>query len=159
MKFEVFAISLGLTLVIEMAFAGIFGRLLFNSAAGSGADSDSDSDSDSDPNNGISRTDKMPGKTRWGGAKKHLLRIILILLVNVLTNPVAVYINALCRIYFESGLWIIWQLVIELFVVVIEGVIYRSFKGDVFGIKRPFIMSLILNVASYGLGLLINLIV
>ncbi len=81
-------------------------------------------------------------------------RLIIVALVNTLTNPVAVFLSY----YFEFG-WI-GILILETTAVVIEGLIYYLFgKKDGFEIRRPFLISLVLNVASYGIGVLLNFLI
>lgn len=95
-----FTLSLGLTLLIELAVARCFGLK--------------------------SRDDR-----------------ILVILVNVLTNPAAVWLH---------GFWGVPQVPIELLVVIIEYYVYYHFR-----IPRPLGLSLTANGISWGLGLLIQL--
>ena len=110
---KIFAVSLGLTLVIELMLAFVF-------------------------------------RVR---SKRGLL---IVLLANVLTNPVAVF---LCM---ASGLspgrgYYLFQLGVEAAVVLAEGFIYSRFREDLRAAVKPFLLSLILNACSYGAGLILNL--
>ena len=95
-----FGVSLGLTLVFELAFAFCFGL-------------------------------------RSGG------ELLLVVLVNVLTNPAAV--------------WLHWcfgipQIPLEIVVVLVEYYVYREFK-----ISRPLALSALANGVSWGLGLILQM--
>ena len=73
-------------------------------------------------------------------------RLLLVALVNVLTNPPVVM---LCTL-FPSPLL---TAVMELAAVLTEGAIYRA-RAD--WLRRPFLFSLAINAFSYLTGLLIN---
>lgn len=107
-----FGISLGLTLLMELALAAAFGV-----------------------------------------RKKGLL---IVLLANVLTNPLAVLAMKLVR----SGLPALWyypaEAGVELLVVLTEWGIYRAFQKEAPSLRRPFLLSLALNLVSYGAGLLLR---
>lgn len=81
--------------------------------------------------------------------------IVVVVLVNLLTNPLVVY---LCWIFD-------WRFPVQLFpevaVILIEGGIYYLFHkyGDGYNISKPFLKALALNGASYGIGLIINFII
>lgn len=80
---------------------------------------------------------------------------LLLFLVNCITNPVAVYAAWLARTCgLVNGGWqkAVSYLLIEITVVVVEGLIYRQYMKRN---KHPFIFSLYLNVISYGMGCLI----
>ena len=74
-------------------------------------------------------------------------RLLLVALVNVLTNPPVVM---LCTL-FPSPLL---TAAMELAAVLTEGLIYRS-RAD--WLRRPFLFSLAVNAFSYLTGLLLNL--
>lgn len=86
--------------------------------------------------------------------KKDLLNIIL---VNILTNPllnsIVLFVNVLYGIFYRN----IVLYILEILVVIVEGVIYKKYLS--FKKINPFLLSLILNITSYGLGLLINKII
>ena len=85
--------------------------------------------------------------------------MMLVLLVNVLTNPLAVLINWLCGVYLPEiagvGKWI-FQLVIECVVVFGEAWIYRSFQKEIPQLKRPFCLAFVANAVSWLCGVLLN---
>lgn len=67
----------------------------------------------------------------------------LAFLVNLLTNPAAVWLHT------SAG---IPQIPVEILVVIIECYVYYQFK-----IKRPLLLSLIANGVSWGLGLVLQM--
>lgn len=80
--------------------------------------------------------------------------IINITLVNILTNPI---LNSLCyMVYFYKGIYYykISIIFLEIIVFIVEGLIYKKYLN--YKKLNPFILSLILNVSSYGIGLIIN---
>lgn len=80
--------------------------------------------------------------------------ILNITLVNVFTNPLVTSIPVLVYINFSYTPYIISLIILEIFALVSEGFIYSK----VLKYKKinPFIISLILNLSSYLIGLLIN---
>lgn len=89
----------------------------------------------------------------WGlRGKKNLL---VVLLVNVLTNPLAVLVYWLYQVYAGSHSLPV-QVIIELAVVMAEAYIYRSFaEDDRFRIPRPIELAIVANVFSWGIGRLL----
>lgn len=86
----------------------------------------------------------------WGlrGKKSFLL----VLLVNVLTNPLAVLVYWLYQVYAGAHSLPV-QVIIELAVVIVEAYIYRSFAEDGrFQIPRPIGLAIVANVLSWGIG-------
>ena len=81
----------------------------------------------------------------FGYKDKKLL--ILVILVNVLTNPVAVLLH-----------WLgIAQIPIELAVVLVESYIYRWFsKDEKWNIPHPVLFAVVANGLSWGLGVWIQ---
>jgi hypothetical protein len=79
---------------------------------------------------------------------------LIILLVNVFTNPLVTSIPTFIYISWGSTPYIISLILLELFAFASEGFIYEK----VLNYKKinPFIISLILNLSSYLIGLLIN---
>lgn len=88
----------------------------------------------------------------WGfQTKKELL---LVILVNILTNPAAVFLSWICNGNFLS------QCVIEFFVVVVEAKVYWGFtKVNGWHIKKPVLFALIVNMVSWMSGLLIQYVI
>ncbi len=83
--------------------------------------------------------------------KKDILNIIL---VNLLTNPLLVSITYAVNIYYGLKVKYITIVILELLVIVIEGLIY--FKNLKYKKINGFLISFILNIGSYFLGILIN---
>ncbi len=79
----------------------------------------------------------------------------VLLLVNLLTNPAAVYLNILfCNLFSGTSVFV-WQIPIELAVVAIEGFIYSRICSS---LRSPLVFAAVANVFSYGVGLILNLI-
>ena len=78
--------------------------------------------------------------------------LLLVLLVNLLTNPAAVAITLFLQTCFSLP-WFPVQILLELAVIVTEGKLY-----DLYGRKmaHPFLLSLCANGFSYSLGLLLQ---
>ncbi len=80
--------------------------------------------------------------------------IALVALCNVLTNPAVVFISIIASLYLGNTLIIICTAILELLAFVTEAVIYRKFLTA--GRLHPFLLSLILNLASFLTGVVIN---
>lgn len=74
-------------------------------------------------------------------------QLLLLILVNVLTNPAAVWLHHFMGLP---------QLPIEIAVVIVECYVYHSFQQELHR-SRPLLLSLTANGASWALGLLIQL--
>lgn len=82
--------------------------------------------------------------------KKDIFNIVL---VNVLTNPLVVSISLYIHVYYGNYYYRISMIILEILVLFIEGFIYKKvLKKEI----NPYVLSLILNASSYGLGLIIN---
>ena len=83
--------------------------------------------------------------------------LLNVLLVNVLTNPLLNSSIVAINVYYGLKARNISLYIFEILVVLIEGFIYQKYLTN----KKinGFVLSLILNIASYGLGLLINKII
>lgn len=81
--------------------------------------------------------------------------IINIILVNVITNPIVVMSQTLLYIKFGYNIEMIGIAILEVLVVLAEGLIYKK----VLNYKKinPILLSLILNALSFLIGELINL--
>ncbi len=78
-----------------------------------------------------------------------------LVLVNLLTNPVAVYLNILlCNLFADTSVFA-WQIPIEVAVVVTEGFLYSRISSS---LHSPWVFAAVANVFSYGVGLILNLI-
>ena len=84
--------------------------------------------------------------------KKDILNIIL---VNVLTNPVVVMTQTILYINYGHNIEMIGIIILEIFVVFIEGLIYK--KTLEYNEINPFLLSLLLNASSFFIGELINI--
>ena len=85
--------------------------------------------------------------------------ISLVVLVNLLTNPAVVWLLQLAGMFFYPP--VIWgiEVVAELLVIVVEAVVYLRFaREEGWNIKRPVLLAVAANLASWGLGLLLKII-
>lgn len=81
--------------------------------------------------------------------------MLLVVLVNVFTNPPAVLCNWLCRLYLPDYHRAAVQLAIEAVVITVEALIYSVFARDErWRIRRPVLFSLTANGCSWLLGVL-----
>ncbi len=80
--------------------------------------------------------------------------VINIILVNILTNPIVVIIPIFVAFNYGIQYQKITLYILEVVTVIVEGFIYLK----VLNYKRinPFLLSLVLNLSSYLIGLLIN---
>ena len=79
--------------------------------------------------------------------------LLLLLLVNILTNPIVVLSFSLVVFYTDWNAHII-LIPLELFAVLVEGFYYKKY-GNSF--RRPFLFSLAANMFSFWAGELIQL--
>ena len=78
---------------------------------------------------------------------------LIVLLVNVLTNPLLVSVGYWILLRSGAAAYDIATAVMEIAVVFIEGLIYRQFLTDR---KHPLLLSLICNAGSFLIGLGLN---
>jgi len=83
--------------------------------------------------------------------KKDLLNIVL---VNMLTNPLVVSIPVLILVKYGYTYSVISLIILEILTVLVEGFIY--FKVLLYKKINPYVLSLILNIASFLIGVVIN---
>ena len=83
--------------------------------------------------------------------------LLNVALVNVMTNPPVVLCMFLTGFFFGRGARIPVEILLEILVVVIEGLIFKKILR--YEKIRPMLLSLILNGISYGLGQIVNLFV
>lgn len=82
--------------------------------------------------------------------------LVLILLVNILTNPPAVLLHWLGRLYLPSIADFWFQLGIEFIVITTEALIYYTFsKKKDWKLTHPTQLSIITNISSWIVGLFI----
>ena len=75
--------------------------------------------------------------------------------VNVLTNPVVVF-GANCMILLNNPMaYNIYVAIVEITVVIVEGMVFKRLLT--YQKKSPFLISLLNNGISYGLGVVIGL--
>lgn len=86
--------------------------------------------------------------------KKDYLNIIA---VNILTNPLVVSVSVLIQVMFGLKIKQISLIILEILAVITEGFIYHKYLD--YKKINGFILSLILNISSYTIGLLINQII
>lgn len=86
--------------------------------------------------------------------KKDYLNIFL---VNVVTNPIVVLFPYVVYLYYGILYRNILLIILEILVVIIEGLFYKKYLK--FNEINYFKLSLILNLASYGVGVIIDIFV
>ncbi|MBR6360828.1 MAG: hypothetical protein IKS04_03460 [Clostridia bacterium] len=79
---------------------------------------------------------------------------INVVLVNIITNPVLVALTGIMSFFYGHEVYLVIVFIGEIAVFVTEGLIYR--KTLIYRKINPFLVSLILNGASYLSGLLIG---
>lgn len=86
--------------------------------------------------------------------KKDILNVILI---NLVTNPLVTSIPIFMLVYYGFKERVIMLIILELLTFIGEGFIYS--KTLVFKKVNPYLLSLILNLLSYGVGEFVNYII
>ena len=86
-----------------------------------------------------------------GYRKKDLLNVIL---VNIMTNPIVFILPVYIRVKYGHVQGNVVLLILEIITICIEGIVYYKYFSR--KIVNPFILSLILNVSSFLLGIIIN---
>ena len=115
--FSMFAVSLGLTIIIECSIARVWGL-------------------------------------------KSRKEMLLVLLVNILTNPAAVFCVWICNGYLGREFSFLFQCVIEFVVVVVEAKVYSGFgREEGWNIKKPLQFSIIVNMISWLSGVVLQYII
>ena len=87
--------------------------------------------------------------------KRDVKDLKLLLLVNLLTNPIVVVSFWLTAIYTQWNAYLA-IIPLEFFAVIVEGWYYKK-HGRSF--KRPFLFSLCANAFSFGAGMLIQIVI
>lgn len=89
-----------------------------------------------------------------GYRKRDLLNVLL---VNILTNPLLNSLVIYVNVYYGLKYRNIVLYILEVIVLIVEGMIYQKYleKRKING----YLLSLILNVSSYVIGLIINYII
>ena len=86
--------------------------------------------------------------------KRNKKDLLLVILVNVITNPVVVLLFWLAALYTDWNRTLVY-IPLELFAVLTEGYYYKKYGME---FKRPFLFSLAANAVSFGAGLLLQLV-
>lgn len=141
---DMFGFSLALTMVVELAVAFLFRRCwagkspVESAAAGKGTR--------------LARKGRLPEDVLFA----HPGRVLaLVMLVNLLTNPLAVLLCWLGKVYLPFFLAWPVQLVVEAGAVAVEAYVYRSFSGKSgWRIGHPMALAVTANVCSWLLGIL-----
>lgn len=87
--------------------------------------------------------------------KRKKKNLLLVCLVNILTNPAVVIFYGLAILYTQVNSVIV-VLVLELSAILVEGYFYKHY-GEEF--PHPYGFSLAANIFSFGIGLLIQVFV
>src|SRR5574344_1932989 len=80
--------------------------------------------------------------------------IINIILVNIMTNPILVTLSIAASVYLKYNIYIILVIIIEIMVILIEGLVYQKYLK--YRVINPYLLSFILNSCSYLIGILLN---
>lgn len=81
--------------------------------------------------------------------------LLLVMLVNIITNPAVVLIYVLISNHYHDVPGMLIQLPLEAAAVLVEWLYYRRFSEK---IKKPFLFSLAANALSYSAGIIIGVI-
>ena len=82
--------------------------------------------------------------------------IRIVILVNICTNPIVVYIANILKLLNNNLLYILTVILLEIIVVFVEFRLYNKYLKNYK--KSKFILSLVNNISSYMIGILINII-
>lgn len=82
-------------------------------------------------------------------------KLLLVVLVNVLTNPPAVLFHWLGSMYLHFFPDLQIQIAIEIVVITVEALIYHSFtKKEQWQIQKPVLMAIVANLCSWIAGII-----
>ncbi|MCL1873619.1 MAG: hypothetical protein FWF85_05835 [Clostridiales bacterium] len=85
--------------------------------------------------------------------KRQKKDLLLLVLVNILTNPPVVLLYWLAVLYTDLNASLI-KIPLELFAIFTEGYLYNKYGQN---FKRPYLFSAAANLFSYGIGALLQL--
>lgn len=91
----------------------------------------------------------------FGIRKKEDIEVVI--WVNILTNPVVVYLTNCIKLFNNNYIYIISVLILEIIVVIVEFAIYKRFLE--FNKKSPLFISFMNNTISFSLGIIIGKII
>lgn len=81
----------------------------------------------------------------------------LVVLVNLLTNPAAVWIVWVASLFWGAGTARIVEVLVEALVFCTEAWIYLMFSREAaWNIKRPILTACVVNMVSWGIGLILS---
>lgn len=80
--------------------------------------------------------------------------IKIIIIANCITNPTVVYIANFVNLFYNRLTYTITVAILEIFAVIIEFLIYKKYLK--FNKKSPLVISIINNIVSFSLGLIIT---
>lgn len=81
--------------------------------------------------------------------------IKVVLCANTITNPIVVYVSNIAALFGNERAYVLAVIVLELFALIVEFSIYKKHLN--FSRISPFFTSAINNVASFGIGLILNM--
>lgn len=88
----------------------------------------------------------VEGVLAWCLGMRRREQLVLVTLVNLLTNPLAVWLHVIGNVS---------QIPIEIGVVIIECYVYHLFRSET-AIPHPLMLSLVVNGASWAIGLVLS---
>ena len=80
--------------------------------------------------------------------------ILLVILANICTNPIVVYISFMIKMNFNYTIYIVFLTILEISAFYIEGIIFKTYMNTK---NKPYKLSFINNISSFIIGLLINI--
>ncbi len=80
--------------------------------------------------------------------------IYIVVLANICTNPIVVYVANCLKMLNNALLYNIVVMIMEIIVVIVEFKIYKKYL-KIYK-KSPFTLSIVSNAISFGMGLVIN---
>ena len=84
--------------------------------------------------------------------KRNKKDLLLVVLVNIITNPAVVLLYWLAALYTDWNLIMI-KIPLEILAVLTEGYYYSKYGQD---FKRPYLFSITANAFSFGIGVLLQ---
>ena len=88
----------------------------------------------------------------WLSGRRDKMDLLLLVLVNILTNPVVVLLYYLSAAHTSWNTYAV-QITLEALAVLVEGYCFKKY-GQAF--RRPYLFAAAANVFSYGVGILIK---
>lgn len=155
---EMFGFSLALTMAAELAAAILFRRCWIGRSAVGGAEAGrSAMGSAAAGKCAVRSIAAIKGRLPEEALFAHPGRVLaLVVLVNLLTNPAAVLLCWLGRVYLPQALAWPVQLTVEAGVVAVEAYVYRCFAGKSgWRIGHPVALAFTANLCSWLLGILV----